>query len=238
MKKLLFLAFLMLALVVTAVSCSDDKPADTTAGETTVEQAPGTTAEPAPDTTAEPAPETTAAPETTVAPETTAVPETTKAPETTAEPETNAPDAEPEYGNPNVMSVCADNVRTWVGDAMTDLCTQEAHKYLNEVSRQIVIDGVDAVSFRGWANPTGVKVAQFGYQIDDGELVFDSSFLLTEDSLKAAVGPDAERFENIKIPVGDLPAGTYEITLLVKDNHGTVYVMNGSWGGDILLIKN
>ena len=97
MKKLLLIAILMLALVVTAVACSDDKPADTTAGETTVEQASGTTAEPTPATTAEPAPETTVAPapETTEAPapETTEAPapETTVAPETTGEPETEDP---------------------------------------------------------------------------------------------------------------------------------------------------
>ena len=87
MKKLLLIALLMLALVVTAVACSDDKPADTTIGETTAAPAPGvTTAEPDADTTAEPAPETTVAP----APETTEAPapETTEAPapETTEAP--------------------------------------------------------------------------------------------------------------------------------------------------------
>ena len=232
MKKLLLIAALMLALTITAVACTDTpaEPADTVAtnvADTTTE--------------APTEPQATLPPETTEAPETTVTPETTSAPETTAEPETTTPDGEPtepEYGNPGVMSVCADNVRTWVGDNMTDLCTQEAHKYLNENNRTVVIDGLDYVSFRGWANPTGVKIAQFGYQINDGELVFDDSFLLTEENLKIAVDPDTERFENIKIPVADLAAGTYEVTLLVKDNHGMVYVMNGSWGGDILLVKN
>ena len=99
MKKLLLIALLMLALVVTAVACSDDKPADTTIGETTAAPAPGvTTAEPDADTTAEPAPETTVAPapETTVAPapETTAAP----APETTEAPAPETP--EPETADP------------------------------------------------------------------------------------------------------------------------------------------
>ena len=207
MKKILFIAALMLALVVTAVACTE-APADST--------------------------ETTAAPETTQAPETTAQPETNA-------PETNEPDGEPTepvYGNPGTMSVCADNVRTWVGDTMTDLCTQEAHLYLNSVEHQIVIDGVDAVSFRGWANPSGVTIAQFGYQIDDGELVFDDSFRRDEPELKAALNSaGAERYENIKIPVADLTAGTYEVTLLVKDTDGVIYVMNNPWG-DILLVKN
>ena len=186
----------------------------------------------APVDTTVPAPETTAAPETN-APE-------TDAPETD-EPETNAPDGEPTepvYGNPGTMSVCADNVRTWVGDAMTDLCTQEAHKYLNENDHTIVIDGLDAVSFRGWANPTGVTIDQFGYQIDDGELVFSADFWKDEPELKIALGsPAAQRFENIKIPVADLAAGTYEVALLVKDTNGVIYEMTNPWG-DILLVKN
>jgi hypothetical protein len=129
------------------------------------------------------------------------------------------------------MSVCADNVRTWVGHAMTDLCTQEAHKYLNENDHTIVIDGLDAVSFRGWANPTGVTIDQFGYQIDDGELVFSADFWKDEPELKIALGsPAAQRFENIKIPVADLAAGTYEVTLLVKDTNGVIYCINSVWG--------
>ena len=234
MKKILFIAALMLALVVTAVACTK-APVDST--ETTA--TPETNA---PETTV--APEATVAPETTVEPETTAEPETdapeTDAPETNA-PETNAPDGEPTepvYGNPGIMSVCADNVRTWVGDTMTDLCTQEAHLYMNSIEHQIVIDGLDAVSFRGWANPSGVTIARFGYQINDGELVFDDSFRRDEPELKATLNsPGAERYENIKIPVADLAAGTYEVTLLVKDTNGVIYEMVNPWG-DILLIKN
>ena len=245
MKKLLLIAALMLALVVTAVACSEapsDSAETTVAPETTL--APETTAEPetnAPETNT---PETTVESETTVEPETTAAPETnaseTSAPETNP-PETNAPDGEPTepvYGNPATMSVCADNIRTWVGDTMTDLCTQEAHRYLNDNNHTVVIDGLDAVSFRGWANPTGVTIDQFGYQIDDGELVFSADFWQDEPELNAALNsPAAKRFENIKIPVADLAAGTYEVTLLVKDTNGVIYEMINPWG-DILLVKN
>ena len=157
-----------------------------------------------------------------------------------AEPEGPAPldPSEVTYGDPAVMSVCADNVRSWVGDQCTDLCTQEAHLYLNNNDRTVVVDGLDYVSFRGWANPSGVTIAQFGYQINDGGLIFDDSFIIADQGLKDILGAGAERYENIKVPVADLTAGTYTVTLLAKDNDGVVYEMNGSWGGDIMLVKN
>ena len=96
MKRLLLVAILMLALVFTVVACNNEKPADTTAGETTVGQVPGT-AEPAPETEAPEVP--TEAPEVpTEAPEVPTEPETTvddtpatQAPVVTTEPETEAP---------------------------------------------------------------------------------------------------------------------------------------------------
>lgn len=82
MKKLLVIAILMLAMVITVAACTTD-PADntdTTAGETTAAVVDETTAEPTP-------PETDPVVETEPAPET--EPETEPAPET--EPETEAP---------------------------------------------------------------------------------------------------------------------------------------------------
>ena len=99
MKKLLLIAILMLAMVFTVVACNNDKPAETTAGETTATQAPAT--EPEATTVAT---ETPTEPEvTTVAPEVpTEAPETTVAAEvptepavTTAEPETTADPMDP-----------------------------------------------------------------------------------------------------------------------------------------------
>ena len=97
MKKLLLVAILMLALVFTVVACNNEKPADTTAGETTVGQVPGT-AEPAPETEAPEVPTeapevTTEAPEVPTEPETTVddTPVTSAPPVVTTEPDTEAP---------------------------------------------------------------------------------------------------------------------------------------------------
>ena len=150
------------------------------------------------------------------------------------------PEKETVEGDPRTFSVCCDNVRTWVGDEYTDLCTQEAHLYMASVNNRVSIDGLDYVSFRGWANPTvgGIAIDQFGYRINGGEDVFSPDFLQDEPELKAALNSDyAERYENIKIPVADLAAGSYEVTLLVRDTNGVIYVMNGSWGGTITLVK-
>ena len=112
MKKLLLVAILMLALVITAVACNNE-PADTTASETTVGQVPGT-AEPAPETAAPEVP--TEAPEVpTEAPEVpTEAPEVptdapvTQAPVVTTEPETEAP-VDPDAP---VLMIGADKIAT------------------------------------------------------------------------------------------------------------------------------
>ena len=143
-------------------------------------------------------------------------------------------------GNASNFSVCADNVRTWVGETYTDLCTQEAHKYMAEVEGTINVTGLDAISFRGWANPTvgGLEIAEFGYQIGMNDPVFSADFWQDEPELNAALNsPVAKRFEGIKIPVADLAAGTYDVYLLVKDTNGVIYCMNATWGA-IQIVKD
>ena len=161
MKKLLFIALLMLALVVTAVACSDDKPADTTSGETTAAPAPGeTTAEPDADTTAEPAPETTVAPapETTAAPapETTAAPEeTTK--EVTTEEVTTADPADP------IGVYEADKISTIVGgdpSNITQDCVSLEDGYLH-----VVPIGADPYWYP-FANVKGARFVSIRYRTD------------------------------------------------------------------------
>ena len=103
-------------------------------------------------------------------------------------------------GNASNFSVCADNVRTWVGETYTDLCTQEAHKYMAEVEGTINVTGLDAISFRGWANPTvgGLEIAEFGYQIGMNDPVFSADFWQDEPELNAALNsPVAKRYEGI-----------------------------------------
>jgi hypothetical protein len=135
-------------------------------------------------------------------------------------------------GNSAHLSVCADNVRSWVGESYTDLCTQEAHLYMNSVNGIVNVNGLDYISFRGWANPTvgGLEIAEFGYQIGMNAPVFSASFAKDEPELNAALNSAAaKRYEDIKIPASELANGD-QIYLLVKDTNGVIYCMNSVWG--------
>lgn len=152
-----------------------------------------------------------------------------------------APATQTFAGDVNKLSICADEVRNTIDGTLTKWCTQEAHNYMASVNGKILdAEGAyDSISFRGWANPTvaDVDIDVYGYAINDGEPVFDASFLLDEPSLKEFVGAGAERFENIEIPTADLANGVYNIYLLVKDTNGVIYCMNNNFGGDIQYVK-
>ena len=114
------------------------------------------------------------------------------------------------------------------------------YKYLTEDGSLLNVDGLDYISFRGWANPTvgGIEIDRFGYQIGTNEPVFSADFRKDESELNAALNsPAAKRCENIKIPVADLANGTYDVYLLVKDTAGVIYCMNGSWASSLMLMK-
>jgi hypothetical protein len=108
------------------------------------------------------------------------------------------------------------------------------------VNGLINVNGLDYISFRGWANPTigGIEIDQFGYQIGDGEPVFSADFWQDEPALNNALNsPVAKRYENIKIPVADLGNGVHQIYLLVRDTNGVVYCMNGTWHSNLRIEK-
>lgn len=145
-------------------------------------------------------------------------------------------------GDISKFSICADNVRYSIGGTQTDWCTQEAHNYMASIEGKIkdAESAYEYISFRGWANPTvgGLEIAEFGYAINNQEPVFSADFAIDEPTLNEALGSAAaRRFENIIIPTAGLANGVYNIYLLVKDTEGTVYCMNGNFGGDILFIK-
>ena len=142
------------------------------------------------------------------------------------------------WGDPSIFSVCADNVRFWVDETYMDGCTREGNRYLEGLDHVVNVDGFSYISFRGWANPDGVEIDSFGYQINDEAPIFDNSFVVYESELSEILGSDAvRRFENIMIPVADLAAGSYHITLLVKDTDGIIYSMNTGFGGDFSIEK-
>ncbi|MBE6558495.1 MAG: hypothetical protein E7661_05750 [Ruminococcaceae bacterium] len=145
-------------------------------------------------------------------------------------------------GDAGKFSICADEVRSTTGGELTKYCTQEAHLYMASVNGKIVdAEGAfNSISFRGWANPTvgGLEIAEFGYAINDQAPVFNADFAIDEPSLNEALGSAAaRRFENIEIPTAELADGVYNIYVLVKDTEGTVYCMNGNFGGGIQYVK-
>ncbi len=149
-------------------------------------------------------------------------------------------------GDAGKISTCGDDVSNIIDGVKTDYCTAQAHLYLVSTEHKIVdAEGAfDAISFRGWANPTvaDVTIAEFGYAINDQEPVFNAAFKADEPSLKEAVGAGAERFNTIEIPTADLANGVYNIYLLVKDTNGVIYNINGTsaegaFGGDFRYIK-
>ena len=149
-------------------------------------------------------------------------------------------------GDAGKISTCGDDVSYIIDGTKTDYCTAQAHVYLVSTEHKIVdADGTfDAISFRGWANPTvaDVTIAEFGYAINNQEPVFNAAFKADEPSLKEAVGAGAERFNTIEIPTADLANGIYNIYLLVKDANGVIYNINGTstegaFGGDFQYIK-
>ena len=142
------------------------------------------------------------------------------------------------WGDPSIFSVCADNIRFWVDETYMDGCTREGNRYLDGLGRVVNVDGFSHISFRGWANPDGVEIDSFGYQINDEAPIFDDSFVVYEPELNEDLGSDAvRRFENIMIPVADLAIGSYQIALLVKDTDGIIYSMNMGFGGDFTIEK-
>ena len=167
MKKLLLVALLMLALVITAVACNNE-PADTT-GETTATQTPAT---------AEPD-DSTAAPETpTEAP--TAAPEVpTEAPEVPTEAPTDAPDTtEPETSEPkpteptvtlnkteyaygeSIMISASGADKDWVGITVAGGDSSIRWWYVADVGEGVAIDALnDSRIQAGSGDATGVLPA-------------------------------------------------------------------------------
>ncbi len=149
-------------------------------------------------------------------------------------------------GDAGKLSTCGDDVSYIIDGVKTDYCTEQAHVYLVSTEHKIVdAEGAfDAISFRGWSNPTvaDVTIAEFGYAINDQEPVFNAAFKADEPSLKEFIGAGAERFNTIEIPTADLANGVYNIYLLVKDTNGVIYNINGTsvegaFGGNFQYVK-
>ena len=90
------------------------------------------------------------------------------------------------------------------------------------------IDGKDGktyeVTMRGWVGFLEEETEQFGYQIDEGPIVFsDAFFEETQQAVKDAGGEFAQRF-TVDIPVGTLSGEGHELKVVVKLESGYYYM--------------
>ena len=138
-------------------------------------------------------------------------------------------------GKPSKLSICCDAIYIKMAGAdEVTVVDQVANVYLrDEMGGQIIdADGtMEYFSLYGWVNPldTSIAMAAFGYQLNDQEPVFDSSWVYNDTDLYAPVSEYARRFKNITVDTSDLPAGTYNVYPLLKTPEGVIYHL-ATWG--------
>ena len=78
----------------------------------------------------------------------------------------------------------------------------------------------DSLSLRGWIG-FGQPIDQFGYFVDNYNMVYDEFKQATEDGVLAAGGANATRFQ-INVPLAELEEGVHTVGFVVKLEDGTV----------------
>ena len=233
MKKLLLLALLVFALVVTAVAC--------TGGETPADTTPETTPAETPTEAGTTAPEDGTTAETTVSDET-AAPEETEPQETPTEPQetpTDAPEVPTEEPAPVDPWVSLDEAGK-VGHSF-DTFRMNGQLYFeadgNSAAKLEAIENTvlvsmgtahDSFAFRGWIG-FAQPIKAFGYAID-GEIVWiediNASLEATEDAVKQLAGEHGTRF-CITIPTAELTTGSHDVKALMLLEDDTVALFYG-----------
>ena len=218
MKKLLLLAILMLALVITAVACTETpSESDTTAAVTTTVEDP--TDEPTgEDTTVSEVPTEEPTEDPTEVPS--EVPSEVPTEEiTTAEP---LPYKTPEEAGQKAASFDTFYVNGSMyfeadGGAGDKLTAQD-----NTVTFEIGAVH-DSMMLRGWIG-FPQEIDSFGYYIDSYDFVYGNFATATEDGVKNAGGEYASRFE-ILVPLSQLGVGEHRVGFIVKLADGTVVLL-------------
>jgi hypothetical protein len=77
---------------------------------------------------------------------------------------------------------------------------------------------LESIGFRGWAHDPAAIPAAFGYIVNDGEPVWDDSFLVEDPSLYTALSSQTPRRYEIMIPTADLAEGIYAINVSEVEN--------------------
>ena len=117
-----------------------------------------------------------------------------------------------------------DCVYSYVGDAYTPLYTPGSSATWNHVAN-IDDAAVDFLEVYGWVAFIGDSVGEFGYQIDDGEIVYSEAFTKTPEQgvIDAAAGRPAARYV-IMVPIEGV-TGEHTIRAFVRDANGNVEML-------------
>lgn len=117
-----------------------------------------------------------------------------------------------------------DCVYSYVGSDYTPLFAPGSSNTWDKIAK-IDDAAVDFLEVYGWVAFIGDQVGEFGYQIDDGEIVFDASFAKTPEQgvIDAAAGKPASRYV-IMVPVEGV-TGEHTVRAFVKDVNGNVEML-------------
>ncbi len=254
MKKLLLIALLTVAMVLTLVACQEDTPGKETGKETTAQtpaatdddtQAPGTD-----DVTAAPKDETDPPVEETDPPveETDPPVEETDPPVEETDPPVEETDPPVEETDPPAVETdppVVDLDPVW-WDVNKDVVTHQSFDELringdggNGVFAPGQSAGWDGIanltegqtflSYWGWIGIATDTVGQFGYAINGGEIIYDDSFAAEtgDDVINAAAGTGAQTASRmlIKIDLAGL-GGENTVTVYYKGSDDKVVILN------------
>ena len=237
MKRLVIVAVLVFALLVTLIACNNNKnPEETTDATTTKNEETTTTAgtTKGDETTGE---VTTNAEETTVAEETTNAEETTIAEETTAAEETTEEEVTTEDPKPADGIYATDDAEAQWKHTSFDEC--EARDAADTELKKAFAPGsftdlpevfevpvaTASIRFWGWL-ATNAKVVAVGYQIDGGDVAFNDAFLVEAEQgvIDAAAGAGASNATRYRTyaDVSGVSAGEHTVACIYKLEDGTL----------------
>ena len=120
-----------------------------------------------------------------------------------------------------------DECDPWIGNTQGDaFFTPGNHTSWNNIAE--VDSDVEYIRVWGWVGFYDATIGEFGYQIDNNEPVYSSSFYFEPEQgvidAAATTGAKSASRMNIMIPVADL-VGEYTVKALVKDSAGNVQIL-------------
>ena len=117
-----------------------------------------------------------------------------------------------------------DGAYTYIGSDYTPIFTPGTANTWNKIA-DVQDPNVEYIELWGWVAFFGDAVGEFGYQIDDGEIVWSADFTKTPEQgvIDAAGGKPAARY-SIMVPVKEL-SGEHTVKGYVRDAAGTMELL-------------